>query len=112
MPSGTRLRMWYDGRFHYADVVGDDINFQGRKVSPAQLANSVAGNTRNAWRDIWLLFPGETKWKLASLRRRRAQKWGERRAAGPQAQAGVLAHALHAPPAPESDDASKHLRRL
>jgi hypothetical protein len=112
MPSGTRLRMWYGGRFHYADVVGDDINFQGRSVSPAQLANAVAGNTRNAWRDIWLLFPGETRWKLASLRRRQAWQLEARLASGSPPTAGTPAPALHALPPPESDDASKHLRRL
>jgi hypothetical protein len=48
LPSGTRLRMWHGGGHHYAEVEGDNIVFEGRRVSPAQMANSVAGNTRNA----------------------------------------------------------------
>jgi hypothetical protein len=31
---------------------------------------------RNAWRDLWLLAPGETKWKRASLRRHQIEKQG------------------------------------
>jgi hypothetical protein len=118
LPAGTRLRMWYDGKFHYADVVGDDIRFGARKVSPAQFANAVAGNTRNAWRDIWLLFPRDTRWKLASLRRRQAQQLEERLALAPPPQAGTPAPGSHALPVhkseseSESDDASKYLRRL
>jgi hypothetical protein len=73
LPSATRLRMNFDGKFHYAEVDGDEIMFQGESVSPAQMANRIAGSTRNAWRDLWILFPGERNWKLASLRRRQAQ---------------------------------------
>lgn len=74
LPDGTRLRMWYGTKFHYAEVRGDDLVFEGRSVSPARMANAVAGGTRNAWRDLWLLFPGETRWRLASWRRRQAQQ--------------------------------------
>jgi hypothetical protein len=83
LPSGTRLRMWHGDQQHYAEVEDDDIIFEGRRVSPAQMANAVAGNTRNAWREIWLLMPGETRWKLASLRRRQATQLEERLALGP-----------------------------
>ncbi|MFL6673482.1 MAG: hypothetical protein ACJ8LG_09340 [Massilia sp.] len=111
LPSGSRLRMWYGGRHHYAEVDGDDIVLEGRVVSPAQMANSISGNTRNAWRDIWILRPGETSWKLASLRRRQAQQLEQRLAAGPPAPAAPLPAALPSLlPAP--DDASVHLRRL
>lgn len=73
LPAGTRLRMSFDGKLSYAEVDGDEIMFQGESVSPAQLANRIAGSTRNAWRDLWILFPGERQWKLASVRRRQAQ---------------------------------------
>jgi hypothetical protein len=73
LPSAARLRMNFDGTCHYAEVKGDEIVFQGESVSPAQMANRIAGGTRNAWRDLWILFPGERHWKLASLRRRQAQ---------------------------------------
>jgi hypothetical protein len=85
LPSGTRLRMWHGDQQHYAEVEDDDIIFEGRRVSPAQMANSVAGNTRNAWREIWLLLPGETRWKVASQRRRQARQLEERLALGPPA---------------------------
>jgi hypothetical protein len=85
LPSGTRLRMWHGEQQHYAEVEDDDIIFEGRRVSPAQMANTVAGNTRNAWREIWLLLPGETRWKVATLRRRQAQQLEERLALGPPA---------------------------
>jgi hypothetical protein len=107
LPSGTRLRMWYEGKHHYAEVEDDDIVFGGRVVSPAQMVNSLSGNTRNAWRDIWLLFPGETAWKIASLRRRQAQQLEQRLALGPPEPLPPLP-AL----APVQDDSASHLRRL
>jgi hypothetical protein len=85
LPSGTKLRMWHGDQQHYAEVEDDDIIFEGRRVSPAQMVNTVAGNTRNAWRETWLLLPGETRWKVASLRRRQAQQLEERLALGPPA---------------------------
>jgi hypothetical protein len=85
LPSGTKLRMWHGHGHHYAEVEDDDIVFEGRRVSPAQMANSIAGNTRNAWREIWVLMPGESRWKLAALRRRQAQQLDERLALGPPA---------------------------
>jgi hypothetical protein len=77
--------MWHGDQQHYAEVEDDDIIFEGRRTSPAQMANTVAGNTRNAWREIWLLLPGETRWKVASLRRRQARQLEERLALGPPA---------------------------
>jgi hypothetical protein len=61
--------MKYKGEWHFADVKGDTIVYHGRAVSPRELANSIAGATRNAWRDLWIRFPGELRWKLASFRR-------------------------------------------
>lgn len=74
LPSGSRLRMSCDGKSHYAEVHGDDIVFGGRSVSPAQMVKTVAGGTRNAWRDLWILSPGETVWKPASVRRNQARQ--------------------------------------
>jgi hypothetical protein len=108
LPSGSRLRMSCQSTYYYAEVRGDDIMFEGRSVSPAQMANTVGGNTRNAWRDISILLPGETRWKRASLRRRQAQQLEERLAAGPSA---PLPPPL-VQPASEPVDATVHLRRL
>jgi hypothetical protein len=55
-------------------VDGDDIVFEGRSVSPAQMANTVAGGTRNAWRELWILSPGETVWKSAWALRNQARQ--------------------------------------
>lgn len=107
LPSGTRLRMWHGDRQHYAEVEDDDIVFEGRQVSPAQMANSVAGNTRNAWRDISLMLPGETQWKPASLRRRQARQLEERLALGPPAPPAPVAVVTAAEPAD-----ARHLRQL
>jgi hypothetical protein len=38
-------------------------------VTPAQLANAIAGGTRNAWRDLWIRLPGERQWKNAAFQR-------------------------------------------
>jgi hypothetical protein len=73
LPSGSMLRMSCGGESRYAEVQGDEIIFDGRSVSPAQMANAVGGGTRNAWRDLWVRCPGETAWKLASVRRRQSQ---------------------------------------
>jgi hypothetical protein len=59
LPSATGLRMYFDGKFYYAEVEDDDIVFDGRSVSPAQMVNKIAGGTRNAWRELWILCPGE-----------------------------------------------------
>ena len=51
---------------HHARVEGDDILYQGRRVSPRALTLAIAGEGRNAWRDLWLKFPGERVWKQAT----------------------------------------------
>ncbi|HEX7006506.1 MAG TPA: hypothetical protein VF274_05175 [Alphaproteobacteria bacterium] len=70
LPHGTQLRMKYRGQIHYAVVQGDRLLFQDRPVSPSELARSIAGSNRNAWRDLWVMLPGADRWVLAdSLRR-------------------------------------------
>ncbi|MES2295805.1 MAG: hypothetical protein V4582_02130 [Pseudomonadota bacterium] len=70
LPEGTRIRMCYKLKWAYADVVGDQIIYQGRAMSPAQFTNRVAGCVRNAWRELWLRCPGDARWHLADTRRR------------------------------------------
>jgi hypothetical protein len=103
LPSATRLRMNFDGKSHYAEVDGDEIMFHGESVSPAQMVNRIAGGTRNAWRDLWILFPGERNWKLASVRRRQAQDIGHQIAAPA---------AMIPPPVPTLAPDDAHLKRL
>lgn len=94
LPAGTRLRMSFDGKSQYAAVDGDEIVFEGESVSPARMANRIAGGTRNAC---------ERNWKPAGLRRRQAQDVNQQ----------IASHATAFPPLPPPmapDDI--HVRRL
>lgn len=62
LPSGTQIRVAIRRKIYHATVDGED-------VSPAQLVNQLAGCTRNAWKHVWLLLPGETRWQLAETLR-------------------------------------------
>ena len=66
LPSGTLLRTLYQGKSYHAAVDGDDILYEGRKVSPSEFVNALGGAARNAWQRIWVLFPNEAKWLLAA----------------------------------------------
>jgi hypothetical protein len=74
LPQGSELRISFGGDNFYARVEGDDIIFQGRPVSPRQMAISVAGEGRNAWREVWVLLPGERKWYPAGRLRRQVAR--------------------------------------
>jgi hypothetical protein len=65
LPSGTELRMSTRESTYYGRVEGDDILFQGRRVSPRGMTLAIVGEGRNAWRDLWLKLPGERYWKQA-----------------------------------------------
>jgi hypothetical protein len=72
LPEGTQLRMRYRGESFYARVEGDNIVYQGQRMSPRQMAIAIAGDGHNAWRELAILLPGETRWKPASLLRRQS----------------------------------------
>ena len=74
LPEGTLARMHHAERWHVAQVVGDELIYQGEAVSPHQLTQEVAGDGRNAWRDLWIRFPGEKNWACAAQLRARLQK--------------------------------------
>lgn len=65
LPDGTEIRMQYKGVYYYANVVGDKILYDGRSVSPATFANTVAQSSRNAWRDLWVRLAPDREWRLA-----------------------------------------------
>ncbi len=65
LPHSTQIRMQYKGRYFYARVEGDEIVYDGTSTSPGALANRIAGNSRNAWRDLWIKRPEDKEWKLA-----------------------------------------------
>ncbi len=66
LPDGTDLRMETARATYYARVEGDQIIFDGRSVSPRGMTLAIAGEGRNAWRDLWLKPPGERFWKQAT----------------------------------------------
>jgi hypothetical protein len=73
LPDGTALRMRYGDQVHHARVTGDAIVFLGRPVSPRQLTLAIAGEGRNAWRDLSLRLPGEQRFRPACVLRRLAK---------------------------------------
>lgn len=73
LPDQTKLRMHVGVSWHYADVVGDELVYQGHAVSPRQLTIAIAGDGRNAWRDLWVRRPGEKNWTIASVLRRQLE---------------------------------------
>jgi hypothetical protein len=74
LPNGTEVRMTFDGRSFYAAVEGDRIVYAGRPISPRQLTLAIAGDGRNAWRELWVRYPGEKKWRRANDLRRELSK--------------------------------------
>lgn len=66
LPSGTVLRTVFKGRHYLATVQEASIIFEGRDVSPSEFVNAVGGSSRNAWQVLWLLFPNEKIWRLAT----------------------------------------------
>ena len=74
LPDGTRLRMHHADRWFYADVIADRLIYQGRPVSPRQLTVVIAGDGRNAWRDLWIRRPGERQWTSAEHLRRELEQ--------------------------------------
>jgi hypothetical protein len=66
LPEGTCLRTSYHHSVEFAKVVGDHIHADddGEALTPSLFANRYAKG-RNAWRLIWLRFPGEAGWVRA-----------------------------------------------
>lgn len=83
LPEHSQVRMRVGEKWHYAEVVGDELFYHGRAVSPRQLTLAVAGDGRNAWRDLWIRRPGEKDWTVASLLRRRCQQQANKPATSP-----------------------------
>ena len=90
LPEGTLVRMQYDESWHRAEVVGDDLLYHGNPVSPHQLTQAIAGDGRNAWRDLWIRFPGEKNWANAARLRAALQQRG---ATAPLTPSETIAHA-------------------
>ncbi len=65
LPHGTRIRMRYKGKYYYAQVQEDEIIYEGRAISPSELANNVTNSSRNAWRDLEIRRPEDDEWYSA-----------------------------------------------
>jgi HNH endonuclease len=65
LPSGTAIRMQYKHGDHHATVGGNQFVYKGKPVSPSQFVHTITNTNRNAWRDLWIKFPGENDWMLA-----------------------------------------------
>lgn len=74
LPEGTELRMTCCDMARYARVEGEHIVFEGRNISPRGMTLAIAGEGRNAWRDLWLRLPGERFWKQAQTCRRQSER--------------------------------------
>lgn len=66
LPDGTRLRTSYCHVAEFSKVSGDHIvSDDGTRLTPSQFANQHAKG-RNAWRFVWLRFPGDDDWSRAA----------------------------------------------
>jgi len=74
LPDGTGLRTSYRNTVEFAKVAGDRIvGDDGTTLTPSQFANRGAKG-RNAWRFVWLRFPGNDYWIRADNCRMRADE--------------------------------------
>jgi hypothetical protein len=73
LPDGTELRMRFDDEVHHARVSGDAIVYRGLRISPRQMTLAIAGDGRNAWRDLSLRLPGDDHFRPACVLRRMAK---------------------------------------
>lgn len=70
LPDGTNLRTTYRQTAEFAKVIGNRICADGGgALTPSQFANQHAKG-RNAWRFVWLRFPGDEQWVRAADYRR------------------------------------------
>jgi hypothetical protein len=69
MPDMTKVRMRYQGQYHYASIDGDRFIWNGELSTPGQFVNGVTGTSRSAWRDIEIKRPTDNEWVAASTLR-------------------------------------------
>ncbi|RFP12097.1 MULTISPECIES: hypothetical protein [unclassified Duganella] len=90
IPDGTNLRTSYHHTIEFAKVVGDRIlSDDGESLTPSLFANRHAKG-RNAWRFVWLRFPGDDYWIRADSCRSRFAEQLQRRAINEAAISGPV----------------------
>ncbi|NYE61895.1 hypothetical protein FHW58_003102 [Duganella sp. 1224] len=67
LPDGTRLRASFGRKPYFATVSGTDIKCGDLTVTPSGFANLQGSGNRNAWKAVWLRFPGNEQWVLADV---------------------------------------------
>ncbi len=73
LPNGTQIRMTYRGEASYGEIRHSKLFLGNDSMSPSEFAGRVANNTsRNAWRDIYVKFPGDGSWRFADNLRAKA----------------------------------------
>lgn len=65
LPEGTRLRASFGREQYFAVVQGAAIRSGEQSLSPSAFANLRGSGNRNAWKAVWLRFPGSEQWVLA-----------------------------------------------
>lgn len=67
LPDGTRLRASFGGTPYFATVTGTEIKSGDLALTPSGFANLQGSGNRNAWKAVWLRFPGNEQWVLADV---------------------------------------------
>jgi hypothetical protein len=67
LPEGTRLRASFGRAPYFAVVQGSEIRSGEQSLSPSAFANLKGSGNRNAWKAVWLRFPGNEQWILADI---------------------------------------------
>jgi hypothetical protein len=80
LPDGTILRTSHVDSSEFAKVNGDCIVAEDGAVLTPSLFASRHANGRNAWRWVWLRFPGENGWIRADNCRERSNAQPRKRA--------------------------------
>jgi hypothetical protein len=65
LPEGTVLRASFGRQSYYAAVEGGEIKYGEFSLSPSAFANLQGSGNRNAWKAVWLRFPGFQDWVRA-----------------------------------------------
>ncbi|MFC0169308.1 hypothetical protein ACFFKC_14580 [Pseudoduganella danionis] len=87
--------MSHKGRHYYARVHGDQLIYNQHAVSPRAMVLSIAGEGRNAWRDLWLHLPQEGNWINAARLRRLQTGQDQNQPRGPAAALSAAAQAMN-----------------
>lgn len=96
LPEGTQVRMEYLQHSYFARVIGDQLMYGARAVTPRGMTLAIAGDGRNAWRDLWIRMPGERQWCNAGLLRSRQSAPSARADKSPETAAEALSSAARA----------------